>query len=254
MRTVRRLYFYVVAIVSLEIVIWGVVGLGRSFFCGRGTVACGTAAILARGLAMILVGIPVFGFHWWWAERSARREAEERSSGLRAAFLYGTLLGTLIPIVQNAVSLLDRLMLQAVGLSPSQAILGPNQSWSDNLIAILVNALVAAYFVTVLRADWQIIVPKDAFTDIRRIYRHIWHIYGLAFVVGAVQQLLRFLLNTFTAGLAFQYRESGAHGIVLAVIGLPLWYISWKTLQDAMEQQAERESNLRSIFSHWQEW
>ena len=36
------------------------------------------------------------------------------ASGLRAAFLYGILLGTLIPIVQNALALLDRLALRAV--------------------------------------------------------------------------------------------------------------------------------------------
>ena len=155
------------------------------------------------------------------------------------------LLATLIPIVQSALSLLDRLALQMVGLSASQAILGPNQSWSDNLIAIVMNAIVAAYFVSVLRADWQVIAPKDSFTDIRRIYRHIWLIYSLAFVVAAVQQLLRFILNAFPGGLSFQYRASGAHGLILALIGLPLWYFAWKTLQTALADQAERASLLR---------
>ncbi len=245
MRTVRRLYFYAVAIVSLEIVIWGMVGLARSFFCGQGMAACGAAAILARGLALILVGLPVFGFHWWMAERFARREVEERSSGVRAAFLYGALLGTLIPIVQSTLSLLDRLALQAVGLSSSQVILGPNQTWSDNLIAIVINAIVAAYFVVVLRADWRAIALKDAFIDIRRIYRHVWLIYSLALVIASVQQLLQFILNGFAGEFVYQYRSSGAHGIVLALIGVPLWYFVWKTLKEALVEQAERESTLR---------
>jgi hypothetical protein len=245
MRTVRRLYFYATAFVSLEVVLWGLIGLARSFFCGRGNAVCATTAILAQGLALILVGLPVFGFHWWMAERFARRDGEERASGVRAVFLYGALLGTLIPIVQSALSLLDRLALQIVGLSASQAIIGPNQSWSDNLIAIVMNAIVAAYFATVLRADWQSIAPKDSFTDIRRIYRHVWLIYSLVYVVAAVQQLLRFILNAFPGGLSFQYRASGAHGIILALIGLPLWYIAWKTLQSALGEQAERLSLLR---------
>ena len=245
MRTVRRLYFYATAFVSLVVVLWGLIGLARLFFCGRGNAVCGTAAILAQGLALVLVGLPVFGFHWWMAERFARLDGEERASGVRAVFLYGALLGTLIPIVQSALSLLDRLALQMVGLSASQAMLGPNQSWSDNLIAIVVNAIVAAYFITVLRADWQVIAPKDSFTDIRRIYRHIWLIYSLVFVVAAVQQLLRFILNAFPGGLSFQYRASGAHGIVLALIGLPLWYFAWNTLQTALADQAERLSLLR---------
>lgn len=245
MRTVRRLYFYATAFVSLEVVLWGLVGLARSFFCGRGNAVCGTAAILAQGLALILVGLPVFGFHWWMAERFARRDGEERASGVRAVFLYGVLLGTLIPIVQSALSLLDRLALQAVGLSASQAIIGPNQSWSDNLIAIVMNAIVAAYFITVLRTDWQVIAPKESFIDVRRIYRHVWLIYSLVYVVAAVQQLLRFILNALPGGLSFQYRASGAHGIILALIGLPLWYFAWKTLQTALADQVERASLLR---------
>ena len=30
MRTIRRLYFYAVALVSLEVVVWGVIGLART--------------------------------------------------------------------------------------------------------------------------------------------------------------------------------------------------------------------------------
>ena len=245
MRTVRRLYFYAVAFVSLEVVLWGLVGLARSLFCGRGMAACGAATILAQGLALILVGVPVFGFHWWMAQRFAREDGEEHSSGVRAVFLYGALLGTFIPIVQNALSLLDRLLLQALGLFPTQAFLGPNQTWSDNLIAMVMNAIVAAYFVTVLRSDWRVIAPQDSFTDIRRIYRHVWLIYSLAIVVAAVQQLLSFLLNSLPGGLNFQYRAGGAHGVALAAVGLPLWFFSWKTVQDALAGQNERESLLR---------
>jgi hypothetical protein len=179
------------------------------------------------------------------AERFARQDGEERASGVRAVFLYGALLGTLIPIVQNALSLLDRLVLQAVGLLTSQAILGPNQTWTDNLIAVVMNAIVAAYFINVMRADWHVIAPKDSFTGIRRIYRHIWLIYGLGIVVAAVQQLLRFILNIFTGGLSFQFRASGAHGLALVLVGLPVWYFAWKTVQDALAVESERESFLR---------
>jgi Domain of unknown function (DUF5671) len=245
MRTIRRLYFYAVAFVSLEIVVWGLVGLARSFFCIRGVAVCGAATFLAQGLALILVGVPVFGFHWWMAERFARQDGEEHASDIRAVFLYGALLGTLIPVVQNGLSLLDRLVLQTVGLSSSQAILGPNQTWSDNLIAIVMNAIVAAYFVRVLHADWQVIVPKDSFTEIRRIYRQVWLIYGLGIVVAAVQQLLHFILDIYPGALSFQYRASGAHGLALVLVGLPLWYFAWKTVQDASAAPSERESLLR---------
>jgi hypothetical protein len=244
MRTVRRLYFYAVAFISLEVVLWGMIGLARSIIC-KGTAVCGVAAILTQGLAAIIVGIPFFGIHWWLAERFARQDADERASGVRAVFLYGVLLGTLIPIVQNFVSLLDRLVLQAASLSPYQAMFGPNQTWTDNLIAVVMNAIVAAYFITVLRADWQVITPKDTFINVRRLYRHVWLIYSLGLVIVSVQQLLRFILNISPNTFDLLYRASGAHGIVLALIGAPLWYFSWKTVRAALVEPAERESLLR---------
>ena len=244
MRTVRRLYFYAVALISLEVILWGMIGLARSIIC-KGTAVCGVAAILTQGLSAIIVGIPFFGIHWWMAERFARQDGDERASGVRAAFLYGVLLGTLIPIVQNLLSLLDRLALQAVKLSPSQAMFGPNQTWTDNLIAVVMNAIFAAYFFTVLRADWRVINPKEAFADIRRIYRHVWLIYSLVIVVASVEQLLRFMLSVSPTVFDFIFRASGAHGIVLALVGVPLWVFTWGTVRAALVEQAERESLLR---------
>ncbi len=243
MRTVRRLYLYAVAFVSLEVVIWGTIWLARSMFCS-GNALCPGAAILAQGLALLLVGLPVFAIHWVLAERLAAREEEERSSAIRAVFLYGTLLATLIPIVQNALSLFDRLALQAVGLSPTQAILGPDQTWSDNLIAMLMNAIAAFYFYRKLKNDWQTISMQTHFADIRRIYRHVWLLYGLAMVIGGVQQLLRYLLSVYPNNFANLYRASGAHGVVLSLMGVPLWVYSWLTVSRALVDKDERESRL----------
>ena len=73
MRTVRRLYFYAVAIISLEVVLWGLIGLVRVIFSSTVT---NTVDSLAQGLALILVGVPVFALHWWAAQRSARGDAD----------------------------------------------------------------------------------------------------------------------------------------------------------------------------------
>ena len=244
MRTVRRLYYYAVAFVSLEVVIWGTIWLARSIFCS-GNALCATTSILAQGLAFILVGLPVFGIHWWLAQRFARQDGEERASGVRAVFLYGVLLATLIPIVQNILSLWDRLALQAVALSPSQALFGPNQNWTDNLIAVVMNSIAAAYIFTILRADLKDVDSKDAFADIRRIYRHVWLLYSLVMVVASVQQLLRFILSVYPNLFSFLYRASGAHGIILALVGVPLWIFSWRAIREALSGQSERDSLLR---------
>src|SRR5512141_488711 len=98
MKSVRRLYFYAVAFISIEVVLWGLISLARSIV--DQTVG-GQAGVLARALALILVGMPIFLFHWLWAQRLAQRDPEERSAGIRAFFLYGILISTLIPLVQN---------------------------------------------------------------------------------------------------------------------------------------------------------
>jgi hypothetical protein len=246
MRTVRRLYFYAVAFVSLEIVLWGLIGLGRSIVCPKVSMFCGGGAALAEALALILVGVPFFGFHWWFAQRISAREMDERAAGVRAFFLYAVLLSTLIPVVQNILALTNRSALTGLRLSASRALVGGEQAWSDNLIAILMNLLVAAYFYSVLRTDWNVIQPRQAFADLRRLYRYIWVLYGLGLLVAGLHLVIRFLLvfdSTWTAAGAYRYW--GVNGMVTTLLGAVLWAYAWTLVQNSMSEQAERESYLR---------
>ena len=80
MRTIRRLYLYAVAFVSLETVLWGLINLLRaSLDAGR---VGGSASQLAGALALILVGLPVFLLHWWLIQRRIGSQPEERGAGL----------------------------------------------------------------------------------------------------------------------------------------------------------------------------
>jgi uncharacterized membrane protein len=101
MKSIRRLYFYLVALISIEVVLWGLVGLLRSIV---DETISGGADALAQALALILVGVPIFLVHWLWAQRAAARDEEEKTATLRAVFFYAILLGTLIPVVQNLLS------------------------------------------------------------------------------------------------------------------------------------------------------
>jgi glucan phosphoethanolaminetransferase (alkaline phosphatase superfamily) len=127
MKTIRRLYFYAVAAISIEVVLWGIIGLLRSIFSARQVVD--SASTLAQALSLILVGVPIFLFHWLWAQRTSAQDDEERSSTVRAVFLYGILLGTLIPVVQNTLALIDRTFLSAANLYTTRAIVGGTQMW-----------------------------------------------------------------------------------------------------------------------------
>ena len=85
MKSIRRLYFYLVTLISIEIVLWGLVSLLRSIV---DQTISGGADALAQALALILVGVPIFLIHWLWAQRAAARDEEEKIATIRAAFFY----------------------------------------------------------------------------------------------------------------------------------------------------------------------
>src|SRR3972149_6081280 len=180
MKTVRRLYFYAVAFFSLEVVLWGLIGLLRTTFNAP---EFGSAEALAQALALILVGVPIFLVHWSWAQHAASQDEEEKISGLRAVFFHAVLLSTLVPVVQNLLALIDRLLLGAARISVERALLGGYQTWPDNLIAILMNTLVAAYFWNVLRGEWKTLPETETFSDGGGLYGYIWVLYSLLMVV-----------------------------------------------------------------------
>lgn len=243
MKTIRRLYFYAVAFISIEVVLWGAIGLLRSIFSADRV--SDNAFILAQALSLILVGVPIFLFHWLWAQRSAGRDDEEKTASLRAIFLYGVLLGTLIPVVQNLLALVDRIFLASANLVTYRAIIGGSQTWVDNLIAIVINLLIAAYFWNVLKSSWRAISERENFAEIRRLYRFIWMLYGLLMAIYGAQQALDYAFTLSSDVLGGIGRETVVNAIALLVIGTPIWYFSWRILQDALPDSAEKESYLR---------
>lgn len=244
MRTIRRLYFYAVAFISIEVVLWGVIGLTRNIVSSR---LHNTADALAQALALVLVGVPIFLFHWLWTQRASAKDEEEQTASLRAIFFYTVLIATLVPIAQNLLALIDRAILTLASLDPYRALLGGNQTWQDNLIAIVINGVVAAYFWNVLRGEWKSLPDANTFADVRRLYRYLWMLYGLLMVVFGAQQVLRFVfyipVPKYLMGSAG--RETFANGLSLLIVGTPLWVYTWRIIQDAIAAPVERDSNLR---------
>jgi hypothetical protein len=243
MKSIRRLYFYLVAFISIEVVVWGLIGLLRSIV--DDTVSGGAEA-LAQALALILVGLPIFLIHWLWAQRVSARDEEEKTATLRAVFLYAILLATLIPVAQNFLSFIDRALVQSTGLGVERAFGAfRDQTLADNLIAIVMNAVVAAYFWNILKREWATLTDKDNFSDVRRLYRYIWMLYGLLMTVFGAQQILRFLFYIPGDVLGEMGREVVVNGTALILLGTPVWVYSWRVIQDALVDPAEMGSNLR---------
>lgn len=243
MKTIRRLYFYAVAFISIEVVLWGMIGLVRSIFDTQDIT--GSASDLASALALIFVGVPIFLIHWFWAQNVSSKDPEENSASVRAIFLYGILIGTLIPAVQNLLAFLNRTLLATAKLSEYRAVIGGSQSWPDNLIALVVNLLIAVYFWNVLKANWSKLSEPENFAEIRRLYRFTWVLYGLLLVIYGVQQALSYAFTFPTAVLGDIGRETAINAMALMFVGAPIWYYAWRLLQDGLADSAERESYLR---------
>jgi len=243
MKSIRRLYFYLVAIISIEIVVWGLVSLLRSIV---DQTVSGGADALAQALALILVGVPIFLIHWLWAQRVSARDEEEKSATLRAVFLYAILLGTLIPVVQNLLSFIDRSLVEVSGLGVARAFSSfREQTLADNLIAIIMNLIVASYFWGILRNDWATLTDRENFSEVRRLYRYIWMIYGLLMTVFGAQQILRFIFYIPGNVLGELGREVVVNGTALLLIGTPVWVYTWRIIQDSLSDPAEMSSTLR---------
>lgn len=242
MRTIRRLYFYAVALVSLEVVVWGAVNLLRTVINSQTLV--GVSNLLATGLSLVLVGLPVFLLHWGVIQREALRDMEERTSRVRAVFLYAALASLLVPVVYALLALINRPLMHLVGESSRAALFGSQQSASDNLIAIAINLVAAYYYYRILQQDWRNAPRPNFLADSRRLYRYLWLLFGLLLVVSGTHGILRYILYFPEAAKNYTALSLG-NGLTLALVGVPLWVFTWSVIQSIQKDEAEGLSLLR---------
>ncbi|MCX8062672.1 MAG: DUF5671 domain-containing protein [Anaerolineales bacterium] len=256
MQIIRRLYFYAVTLVSLETVIWGLIGLMRTVFSPAMLGA--TADRLAAPLAFILVGLPVFLIHWRYVQRVAAQNADEAISRIRAAFFYIALAATFLPAAQNTLAFLSRTFTQAFGLERTNALLGSGQTLADNGVAIGVNLLLAVYLYRRNRQNWTGEVCDalteqertglvENYADARRVYRYVWLGYSLALTVLGVRQLLAYLFLS-PQSIGMPTAAMLANGLALLGVGLPIWFYTQRLIEQSLEERAESFSWLRVAF------
>jgi hypothetical protein len=220
----------------------------------------GSIVELAGALALLLVGLPVFLLHWWLIQRQLPGNPEERAAGIRAFFLYATLLALLIPIAQNVLALVARLFVAWFSLAPREVIVGFGQTGLDNLIAIVMNGLLAAYFFNVLRTDWRLgaeqapddnadVLPLSSLKRTRRIYLYVWVLYGLGLLVGGVAQILAYLIRQLSAESVFSSADL-ANGLALALLGAPLWAWAWTRVRQLLASPEEQAAIFHFVVQY----
>ena len=241
MSTLRRLYLYAVALVSLETVIWGIIGLARGLLAGLPQELL--VARIATSISLVLVGLPVFAVHWLLAQRSARANPQERSARLRAVFLYAVLFATFLPAVLDSRSILE-ITFNQILRTPAVDRLAT--ALIDHLSSILTNLLAATWALSMLRLDWRAGPVDEEYAGVRRLHRHLWLLIGLGLAVTGAAQTLSTLIQLLDPG-EFDIRYQLANGMAQLLVGAPVWLFAGRILDGSWLDQEERRASTRLV-------
>lgn len=243
MSAVRRWYVFIVCAVSLQAVTWSVIALLR------GVLVPGihqTPAAAAFRIAVIIVGLPVFLAHWLWQERIARREPAERESRVRYLYLYGMQASFLASFVSNGFYLVKAVLFPVLGRAPVGYPM--TRLLLQNLIAMIVLALLWLWHQRILAEDTRTAPALEAAAPVRRWYVYGFSITGLTLMTLAFIRLLGWLM--FQIGPHVFSITSPASEVARLLIGAGLWVVFWlwagRLFHSADAE--ERESALRKVY------
>ena len=184
----RRLYIYIVAAASLGMLLIGLVNLGTTGLdqLFRTTPLYSNPRDSYAGFgAVTLVGLPVWGIHWWIAQRLARRNLDERASALRRLYLYAVLAATGV-----ATAILARGFLEhAAGF-----LLGTSNDGASIARALWGTLVLFAFWLYHFRTaaiDRTLAGETGNSATVRRWYAYGLLLLGLAFLLFGARNLLQ---------------------------------------------------------------
>lgn len=112
MNTTKRLYFYGVSFVTLTVAASGIALLIKFLIelVAQQAIAGGSQDQASLGIAMVVVGAPLWTLHWYYTQRQATKQPEEIGSTLRKLYLYGVLFTASLVVFIAVHSLLFQVM------------------------------------------------------------------------------------------------------------------------------------------------
>ena len=240
----RRLYLYIVAAVSLGMLLVGLTNLGSTTLNSVLGVNSGTAfkdAIAGFG-AVTLVGLPVWLIHWVIAQRLAHRHPDERVSALRRLYVYLVLAATAIA----ATIFLRRFLEGGVGLLLGSASDGPAVARAAWASVVLVAFWL--YHFHVATADRAAAKEVGTSATLRRWYAYGVLLLGLAFLLFGARNLL----DQVWVLLADGRQTIALGGLIPAALagmltGLLVWgfHARWTAHEPLLSD--DRRSTLRAV-------
>ena len=237
--TVRRLYFYTISLVALLMSSYGIVVIGQfileAIFGGERFSRSGDETLLATGLALTIVGVPLWVFHWRIISRQVRELPVETRSVLRKLYIY-VLLGIAAGnIVAGGFGILE----WAFGGALFEG------SWWPSLVV----------WGAVWVFHWQLETREGQSTPetraVRRLYLYLASgvalgiaLTGIGILVDAIfREAYDALANVSILTRTDLWRSSTKIALALALAATPLWATHWLIFA-----RRDYESTLRQLY------
>jgi hypothetical protein len=260
---IRRLYLFIFAQAGLVMVSLGAINLLQTLMESVAT-DINWRTPVANSSAQLLVGCVVWIAHWQILQRVFfDGDPGEERSVVRKIYLYLNIFVFSVMAVFSASSLLKRLIELALGAPPAAEPL--LVQLSDPVSLLIVGGVLWAYHWRVLHQDANQApeIPRQA--TVRRIYAYLVAAIGLAVLLSGIVGLLIILIDLLTTpadiGLTY-YREQIATCIAMIVVGVPVWLLPWRKLQnraltppdpktESLAVAEERRSTTRKIYLYF---
>lgn len=256
---VRRLYRYFWLLFSLLMAVFGIQQV-LQFALEVWDAPQGVAqSFLANGLALLIVGLPLWLFTEWLIQRSLA-DSNERNSILRLVVLYLVVFLSALSVLISIALVLYQVLYFVLG-EPVK------------LIGFLINIAVPLSLAVPLGLSWiyyghclkqEITSKPSAATSqetiplvvveadrqrragLRRLYGYVLALLGLAATFIGVQLLLSFILDmAFSSAGLLALRNRLAAAMAALIVGLPLWLMTWRPLAVEAAQEGEMGDHAR---------
>ena len=238
MNTMKRLYIYGVSFVALVVTASGTSLLFRYLLnqlLDR-NIAGGTAEQLSLGVAMIVVGGPLWTVHWLMARRQLDREPQEATAVLRKLYIYGVMFLAALLTFVSVVSLL-------------RWVFGTDTFEPDWVGQVLAWGTVWAYHWNVERREGE---PSADGLTLRRWYAYVTSLYGLGVMASGIAGVLGVLLGGIYDALTNEqfivsggglWGEGMLDAMAAAIAGGVWWAFHWLYFA-----RGDVESTLRQVY------
>ena len=247
--TIRRLYFYLIATVSLLVGLGGLISLLEilsEVWLGDVGVSANTASYVrnavARNAGTLLVATPIFLLHWLYIQR-LRTEPVERASGIRKFALHLLSAVTLGWGAALAGELLQGITELLLGVPLAESDIWPSQ-WLFLALGILVNAALFAYIQRQLRADGDWGQEIGWAGTWRRVFQTVVGLVGLSVFISGVGVVLETLWQVILPSAPrdvgeYWMRGRLSMGFAMLAIGGLLWRFNWLRWQQIIRDNPE---------------